>query len=81
MYTDSDVNKFDLLERLKLVEAVVQNEAKGGKKDFQGVNSVNMFCCDFFDGVHIALDFNNNFKEGKKDRKLFLKLQLSMSII
>ena len=67
---------------MKLVEAVVQNEAKGGKKDFKGVNSVNMFCCDFFDGaVHIALDFDNNFKEGKKDRKLFLKLQLSMSII
>ena len=28
LYTDIDVSKFDLLERLKLVEAVVQNEAK-----------------------------------------------------
>ena len=34
LYTDSDVSKFDLLERLKLVEAVVQNEAKRWKKGF-----------------------------------------------
>ena len=51
-------------ERLKLVEAVVQNEAKGGKKDFKGVNSVNMLCSDFFDGAgHIALDVDKDFKE------------------
>ena len=62
LYTDSDVSKFDLLERLKLVEAVVQNEAKGGKKVFKGVNSVNMFCSDFFDGAgHIALDLDKGF--------------------
>ena len=62
MYTDSDVSKFDLLERLKLVEAVVQNEAKGGKKVFKGVNSVSMFCSDFFDAAgHIALDLDKGF--------------------
>ena len=32
LYTDIDVSKFDAKERLKLVEAVVQNDAKGGKK-------------------------------------------------
>ena len=62
MYTDTDVSKFDLLERLKLVEAVVQNEVKGGKKVFKGVNSVNMFRSDFFDGAgHIALDLDKGF--------------------
>ena len=65
LYTDSDVSKFDLLERLKLVEAVVQNEAKGGKKDFKGVNSVNILCSYFFDGAcHTALDVDKDFKEG-----------------
>ena len=48
---------------MKLVEAVVQNEAKGGKKVFKGVNSVSMFCSDFFDGAgHIALDLDKGFK-------------------
>ena len=48
-----------------MVEAVVQNEAKGGPKDFKGINSVNMFYSDFFDGAgHIALDLDNIFKEG-----------------
>ena len=32
LHTDIDVSKFDAKERLKLVEAVVQNDAKGGKK-------------------------------------------------
>ena len=65
MYTDIDVSKFDVGDRLKLVEAVVQNEAKGGKREFKGVNSVNMFCSDFFDGAgHIALDVDGNFNEG-----------------
>ena len=65
LYTDIDVSKFDVGDRLKLVEAVVQNEAKGEKREFKGVNSVNMFCSDFFDGAgHIALDVDNNFKEG-----------------
>ena len=49
LYTDVDViSKFDVEERLKLVEAVVQNESKGGKKDFKGVNSVNMLFSYFF---------------------------------
>ena len=65
MYTDIDVSKFDIGDGLKLAEAVVQNEAKGGKREFKGVNNVNMFCSDFFDGAgHIALDVDNNFKEG-----------------
>ena len=65
LYTDIDVSKFDVGDRLKLVEAVVQKEAKGGKREFKGVNSVNMFCSDFCDGAgHIALDVDNNFKEG-----------------
>ena len=34
LYTDIEVSKFDIGERLKLVEAVVQNKAKGGKKDY-----------------------------------------------
>ena len=35
------------------------------KNNFKGVNSVNMFCSDFFVGAgHIALDVDNNFKEG-----------------
>ena len=50
---------------MKLVEAVVQNKTKGGKKDFKGVNSVKMFCSDFFDSAgHIALDVDNSFKGG-----------------
>ena len=62
MYTDIDVSKFDPGKRLKLVEAVVQNEAKVGKKVFKGVNSVSMFCSDFFDGAgHIALDLDKGF--------------------
>ena len=66
MYTDSDASKFDLLERLKLVEAVVQNEAKGGKRNyFKGINSVNMLCSDFTDGAgHIVLGVDKDFKEG-----------------
>ena len=49
LYTDIDVmNKFDVGERLKLVEAVVQNDREGGKKDFKCVNSVNMLRSDFF---------------------------------
>ena len=47
LYTDIKVSKFDVRERLKLVEAVVQNKAKGGKNDFKGVNSVNILCSDF----------------------------------
>ena len=39
--------------------------AKGGKREFKGVNGVNMFCSDFFNGAgHIALDVDNKFKEG-----------------
>ena len=35
------------------------------KKDFKDVNSVNMLCSDFFDGAgHIALDVDQDFKEG-----------------
>ena len=50
---------------MKLVEAVVQNKTKGGKKDFKRANSVRMFCSDFFDSAgHIALDVDNNFKGG-----------------
>ena len=65
LYTDIEVSKFDVGERLKFVEAVVQNEAKSGKKDFKVVNSVNMLCSDFFDGAdHIALDVDKDFKEG-----------------
>ena len=65
LYTDIDVSKFDVGERLKLVEVVVQNKAKGGKKDFKGINGVNMFCSDFFDGAgQIAFHVDNNFKEG-----------------
>ena len=49
---------------MKFVEAVVQNEAKDGKKDFKGVNSVNMLRSNFFDGAgHIALDVEKDFKE------------------
>ena len=40
---------------MKLVEAVLQNKTKGGKKDFKSVTSVKMFCSDSFDGAgHIA---------------------------
>ena len=47
---------------MKLVEVVVQNEAKGEKNVFKGVNSVNMFSSDFFDGAgHIALDVDKGF--------------------
>ena len=50
---------------MKLVEKAVQNEAKVRKKNFEGVNSVNMFRSDFFDGaVHIAFDDSKDFKEG-----------------
>ena len=49
--------KSDAAKRLKLIEAVVQNEAKGGKKDFKDVNSVNMLYSDFFDSAdHVTLD-------------------------
>ena len=65
LYTDIEKSKFDVGERLKLVEAVVKNEAKGGRRDFEGVNSVNMSCSDFSDGAgHIALDVDRDFKEG-----------------
>ena len=65
MYTDIVVNKFDVGERLKLVEAIVQNEVKGGKKDRKGVNSVNTSCSDFFYGAgHIALVADKDYKEG-----------------
>ena len=37
LYTDIDVSKFDVEVRLKLVEAVVQNESKGEKKDLKGL--------------------------------------------
>ena len=50
-------------EILKSVEAVAQNDVKGGKKDFKGVNRVNMLCSYFFDGAgHITL--GEDFKEG-----------------
>ena len=63
LHADIEVSKFDTGERLKLVEAVVQT--KGGKKDFKGVNSVNVLCSDFFDGAgHIVLDVDKDFKEG-----------------
>ena len=80
LYTDIDViSKFDVGERLKLVEVVVQNQAKGGKEDFKGVNSVNMLCSDFFDGPgHIALDVDKDFKVGSDT---VFDVQLSMSII
>ena len=63
---DIDVSKSDVGERLKLVEAVVQNEAKGGKRNyFKGINSVNMLCSDFTDGAgHIVLGVDKDFKEG-----------------
>ena len=65
LYMDIDVSKFETRERQKLVEMVVQNEAKGGKKGFKDVNSVNMLCSDFFGGAgHIAIDFDKGFKEG-----------------
>ena len=65
MYTDIEISNFDVGERLKLVEAVVKNKAKGGRKDFKGVNSVNILCSDFFDGAgHIALDVDRDYKEG-----------------
>ena len=65
-YTDIDVSKFDAGERLKLVEAVVQNKAKGGKKGSKGVNSVNVLCSDFFDVAgHLVLGVDKN------DRMLF----------
>ena len=58
LHTDIDVSKFDVGEKLKLVEGFQ-------KKDFKGVSSVNMFCSNFFYGAgHIALDTDNNFKEG-----------------
>ena len=50
-------------ERLKLVEAVVQKETKGGKKDLNDVNSMNMLCSNFLDG-HVVLDVDSEFKEG-----------------
>ena len=64
--TDIDVSKSDVGERLKLVEAVVQNEAKGGKRNyFKGINSANMLCSDFTDGAgHIVLGVDKDFKEG-----------------
>ena len=65
LYRNIEISKFDVGERLKLVEAVVQNEAKGGKKDFKGLNSINMSCSDFFDGAgHIVLDVDRDYKEG-----------------
>ena len=65
-YTDIDVSKFDAGERLKLVEAGVQNKAKGGKKGSKGVNSVNVLCSDFFDVAgHLVLGVDKN------DRMLF----------
>ena len=65
LYADIEISKFDVGARLKLVEAVVKNEAKGGRRDFKGVNSVNMLCSDFFDGSgHIALNVDRDFKEG-----------------
>ena len=47
LYTVTDVSKFGVWGRLKLVEAAVRNEAKVRKKNFEGVNSVNMFRSDF----------------------------------
>ena len=81
MYGDVDVlSTFDIGERLKLVETVVQKGAKGRKKDFKDVNKVNMLFSDFFDGAgHIALDIDQGFKVSA-DVVLFLTLQLSMSI-
>ena len=65
MYTDTAISKFDVGERLKLVEAAVKNETKGGRRDLECVNSVNMSCSDFSDGAgHIALDVDRDFKEG-----------------
>ena len=66
LYTNIDViSKFDVGESLKLVEAVVQDEAKSGKKDFKGVNSVNTLCSGFFHGGGpIALDVDKDFKVG-----------------
>ena len=64
MYTDTEISKFDVGERLKLVEAAVKNETKGGRRDLECVNSVNMSCSDFSDGAgHIALDVDRDFKE------------------
>ena len=64
LYTDIDASTFDVVERSKLVETVAQNEAKSGKKNFKGVNSVNILCSDFFDGAgYIALDVDKDFKE------------------
>ena len=50
-------------ERLKVVEAVVPKETKGGKEDLKDVNSMNMLCSNFFDG-HVVLDVDSEFKEG-----------------
>ena len=36
------------------VEAVVQSDGKSGKKEFKGVNSVNM-CCSLFVKVLVTL--------------------------
>ena len=48
---------------MKLVEVVVQNEAKSGKKDFKTVNSVNMLCSDFLHGAgNIVLGADKDFK-------------------
>ena len=82
MYRDVDVlSTFDIGERLKLVETVVQKGTKGKKKDFKDVNKVNMLFSDFFDGAgHIVLDVDKGFKVAA-DIVLFLTLQLSMSII
>ena len=63
--------------RLKLVEAAVQNEAKVRKKNFEGVNSVNMFRSDFLMVLFTLL--LTIVKILKKNRMLFLKLQLSIA--
>ena len=57
---------------MKLLEAVAQNEVKGGKKDFKGVSMLcmyvsmyaNMLFSDFFDGAGAVLGVDKDFKEG-----------------
>ena len=64
LYSDVDVSKFDVDEKMKLVEAVVQNEAKVGKKVDKNVNSVNILTSDFSDGAGHVIDKDLNEGSG-----------------
>ena len=77
LYSSIDVSKFDVGEKLKLVGAVVQNEASVGKKVFQDAITVTTISTDFYN------DAGHDFKEwigiSKNDTRLFLTLWVSMS--